>query len=107
MKKKQKRTVVSGPWDIAALVMAGLLALNLLCMLVLLLAGAGMMSLLECGMSLGVLLLVGMGVYFLGKARELERLPRLALLGTLAAGGLLLGLLGLALAALLLFSGNS
>ena len=54
MKKKQKRTVVSGPWDIAALVLAGLLALDLLCMLVLLLAGAQMRSHLECGMVLGV-----------------------------------------------------
>lgn len=107
MKKKQKRAVVSGPWDIAALVLAGLLALDLLCMLVLLLAGAEMRSQLECGMVLGVLLLVGMGVYYLGKPRGMKPAARRALLGTVLAAGLLLAFLGLALAALLLFSGNS
>ena len=106
MKKKQKRAVVSGPWDIAALVLAGLLALDLLCMLVLL-AGAEMRSQLECGMVLGVLLLVGMGVYYLGKPRGMKPAARWALLGTVLAAGLLLAFLGLALAALLLFSGNS
>ena len=43
MKKKQKRAVVSGPWDIAALVLAGLLYLIVAAFLVLAVAGIGLL----------------------------------------------------------------
>lgn len=107
MKKKQKRAVVSGPWDIAALVLAGLLYLDTLCFLILLAAGIGLLIVhaLECGIVTGVLLLIALALYLPGK-RRMEKLPRRLLLGALIAGGAMLLLFSLAIAALVLYTAH-
>ena len=60
MKVKRKAGPPLGPWDIAAFVMAGLLYLDVLCFLILMVAGIGLLLVyaLECGIVTGVLLLL-------------------------------------------------
>ena len=98
MKVKRKAGPPLGPWDIAAFVMAGLLYLDVLCFLILTVAGIGLLLVyaLECGIVTGVLLLLGMFLYFLGKSRGMGKLSRRLLLGGLIAGGVLLLLFALA-----------
>ncbi len=105
MKKKQKRAVVSGPWDIAALVLAGLLYLIVAAFLVLAVAGIGLLIVyaLEMGVAAGVLLLAALALYLPGK-RRMESLPRRLLLGALIAGGAMLLLFSLAIGALVLYT---
>ena len=88
MKVKRKAGPPLGPWDIAACVMAGLLLVYAL----------------ECGIVTGVLLLLGMFLYFLGKSRGMGKLSRRLLLGGLIAGGVLLLLFALAVGALILYT---
>ena len=97
MKVKRKAGPPLGPWDIAACVMAGLLYLDVLCFLILTVAGIGLLLVyaLECGIVTGVLLLLGMFLYFLGKSRGMGKLSRRLLLGGLIAGGVLLLLFAL------------
>ena len=92
MKVKRKAGPPLGPWDIAAFVMAGLLYLDVLCFLILTVAG------------IGLLLLLGMFLYFLGKSRGMGKLSRRLLLGGLIAGGVLLLLFALAVGALILYT---
>ena len=92
MKVKRKAGPPLGPWDIAACVMAGLLYLDVLCFLILTVAG------------IGLLLLLGMFLYFLGKSRGMGKLSRRLLLGGLIAGGVLLLLFALAVGALILYT---
>ena len=103
MKVKRKDGPPLGPWDIAACVMAGLLYLDVLCFLILTVAGIGLLLVyaLECGIVTGVLLLLGMFLYFLGKSRGMGKLSRRLLLGGLIAGGVLLLLYALAVGALI------
>ena len=103
MKVKRKAGPPLGPWDIAACVMAGLLYLDVLCFLILTVAGIGLLLVyaLECGIVTGVLLLLGMFLYFLGKSRGMGKLSRRLLLG---AGGVLLLLFALAVGALILYT---
>ena len=91
MKVKRKAGPPLGPWDIAACVMAGLLYLDVLCFLILTVAGIGLLLVyaLECGIVTGVLLLLGMFLYFLGKSRGMGKLSRRLLLGGLIDGGVL------------------
>ena len=77
-----------GPWDVAALVLAGLLYLAVLIVLILVLRGVGMLTTaLEAGVFTGVLLLLGMGLYGFAKGRGIGKLARRILLGALWAGG--------------------
>ena len=64
MKVKRKAGPPLGPWDIAACVMAGLLYLDVLCFLILTVAGIGLLLVyaLECGIVTGVLLLFALAV---------------------------------------------
>ncbi|MGI6255281.1 MAG: hypothetical protein ACOYJZ_06570 [Acutalibacter sp.] len=100
---KEKRPGPSlGPWDAAALVLAGLLYLAVLTVLILTLAGVGVLvTALEAGVFTGVLLLLGMAVYFLAKSRGIGRLARRLLLGALWAGGGMLALFCVALGILM------
>ena len=100
MKVKRKASPPLGPWDIAACVMAGLLYLDVLCFLILTVAGIGLLLVyaLECGIVTGVLLLLGMFLYFLGKSRGMGKLSRRLLLGVL------LLLFALAVGALILYT---
>ena len=68
MKVKRKDGPPLGPWDIAACVMAGLLYLDVLCFLILTVAGIGLLLVyaLECGIVTGVLLLLGCSCIFWG-----------------------------------------
>ncbi len=106
MKVKRKDGPPLGPWDIATFVMAGLLYLDVLCFLILTVAGIGLLLVyaLECGIVTGVLLLLGMFLYFLGKSRGMGKLSRRLLLGGLIAGGVLLLLFALAVGALILYT---
>ena len=105
MKVKRKDGPPLGPWDIAAFVMAGLLYLDVLCFLILTVAGIVLLVYaLECGIVTGVLLLLGMFLYFLGKSRGMGKLSRRLLLGGLIAGGVLLLLFALAVGALILYT---
>lgn len=106
MKVKRKAGPPLGPWDIAACVMAGLLYLDVLCFLILTVAGIGLLLVyaLECGIVTGVLLLLGMFLYFLGKSRGMGKLSRRLLLGGLIAGGVMLLLFALAVGALILYT---
>ena len=101
MKVKRKAGPPLGPWDIAACVMAGLLYLDVLCFLILTVAGIGLLLVyaLECGIVTGVMFL-----YFLGKSRGMGKLSRRLLLGGLIAGGVLLLLFALAVGALILYT---
>ena len=66
-----------GPWDVAALVLAGLLYLAVLIVLILVLRGVGMLTTaLEAGVFTGVLLLLGMGLYGFAKGRGIGKLAR-------------------------------
>lgn len=92
-----------GPWDVAALVLAGILYLAVLTVLILVLWGVGVLvTALEAGVFTGVLLLLGMVVYFLAKGRGIGKMARRILLGALWAGGGMLALFCWALAVLLL-----
>src|SRR5699024_10079251 len=106
MKVKRMAGPPLGPWDIAACVMAGLLYLDVLCFLILTVAGIGLLLVyaLECGIVTGVLLLLGMFLYFLGKSWGMGKLSRRLLLGGLIAGGVLLLLFALAVGALILYT---
>lgn len=96
------------PWDVAALVLAGLLFLNELAFLILALAGAGRLFVycVQCAFVLGVLLLLGLLLYGLGKGRGMGRLARRLLLGGLTAGTALFFLFALAVGALVLFAAS-
>ena len=105
---KGKRSAPSlGPWDVAALVMAGLLYLGELTVGILLLGGVGwMVSALEAGVFTAVLLLLGMILYFLGKGRGMGTCWRRVLLGTIVAGGVLIAVSLVAVVVLIAFSAN-
>ena len=96
-----------GPWDIAALVLAGLVYLDVLAFLALAAAGIGLLLVyaLEMGFAAGVLLLVALALYLPGR-RRMARLPRRLLLGALIAGGVMLLLFALAIGALVLYTAN-
>lgn len=96
------------PWDVAAFVLAGLLYLNELAFLILALAGAGRLFVycVQCAFVLGVLLLLGLLLYGLGKSRGMGRLARRLLLGGLIAGTALFFLFALAVGALVLFAAS-
>lgn len=96
-----------GPWDVAALAVAALLYLDVLTFAVLAAAGIGLLivNALETGFALGVLLLVGLGVYLPGR-RRMGKGPRRALLGALWAGGAVLALFCAAIAALALYTAS-
>lgn len=96
-----------GPWDVAALVLAGLLYLAVLTVLLLVLGGVGLLATaLEAGVFTGVLLLLGIGLYFLAKDRGIGKLARRVLLGALwTGGGMLLVFCGM-LAVLLMGIGS-
>ena len=94
------------PWDVAAFVLAGLLYLNELAFLILALAGAGRLFVycVQCAFVLGVLLLLGLLLYGLGKGRGMG--ARRLLLGGLTAGTALFFLFALAVGALVLFAAS-
>ena len=96
------------PWDVAAFVLPGLLFLNELAFLILALAGAGRLFVycVQCAFVLGVLLLLGLLLYGLGKGRGMGRLARRLLLGGLIAGTALFFLFALAVGALVLFAAS-
>lgn len=96
------------PWDVAAFVLAGLLYVNELAFLILALAGAGRLFVycVQCAFVLGVLLLLGLLLYGLGKSRGMGRLARRLLLGGLIAGTALFFLFALAVGALVLFAAS-
>ena len=96
------------PWDVAAFVLAGLLYLNELAFLILALTGAGRLFVycVQCAFVLGVLLLLGLLLYGLGKGRGMGRLARRLLLGGLTAGTALFFLFALAVGALVLFAAS-
>ena len=95
-----------GFWEIAALVLAGLVYLDVLAFLVLAVLGIGLLIVyaLEMGFVAGVLLLLALALYLPGKKR-MAKLPRRLLLGALIAGGVLL-LFALAVGALVLYTAN-
>lgn len=92
MKVRRKESTVLGPWDISAIVIAGLLFLDFLSFLVLLVVGIGLLLVyaLEIGVVTGVLLLIGIALYYLGKRRGLQTRFRRLLLGSIFAGGVML-----------------
>lgn len=96
-----------GFWEIAALVLAGLVYLDVLAFLVLAVLGIGLLIVyaLEMGFVAGVLLLLALALYLPGKKR-MAKLPRRLLLGALIAGGVMLLLFGLAVGALVLYTAN-
>ena len=88
-----------GFWEIAALVLAGLVYLDVLAFLVLAVLGIGLLIVyaLEMGFVAGVLLLLALALYLP---------PRRLLLGALIAGGVMLLLFALAVGALVLYTAN-
>ena len=96
-----------GLWDIAALVLAALLYLSVAAFLALAAAGVGLLIVyaLEIGLAAGVLLLFALALYLPGKKR-MAKLPRRVLLGALLAGGGMLLLFALAIAALLIYTAS-
>lgn len=106
MKVKRKEPASLTLWDVAALVLAGLLYLDVLCLLVVAVAGVGLLLVyaLECGMVTGILLLIGMAVYLLGKRRGMGKIARRLLLGSIISGGIVLLLLALAVGALIFYT---
>ena len=94
-----------GFWEIAALVLAGLVYLDVLAFLVLAVLGIGLLIVyaLEMGFVAGVLLLLALALYLPGKKR-MAKLPRRLLLGALIAGGVMLLLFALAVGALILYT---
>lgn len=108
MKVKRKENPNLGPWDIAALVIAGLLFLDFLSFLILLIVGVDWLLVyaLEMGVVTGVLLLIGIALYYLGKHRKLQTFWRRMLLGSIFAGGSMMVFFGVAVIALIAFSSN-
>lgn len=108
MKVKRKENPNLGPWDMAALVIAGLLFLDFLCFLILLIVGVDWLLVyaLEMGVVTGVLLLIGIALYYLGKHRRLQTFWRRMLLGSIFAGGSMMVFFGVAVIALIAFSSN-
>ncbi len=96
-----------GFWEIAALVLAGLVYLDVLAFLVLAVLGIGLLIVyaLEMGFVAGVLLLLALALYLPGKKR-MAKLPQRLLLGALIAGGVMLLLFALAVGALVLYTAN-
>ncbi len=96
-----------GLWDIAALVLAALLYLSVAAFLALAAAGVGLLIVyaLEIGLAAGVLLLFALALYLPGKKR-MAKLPRRVLLGALLAGGGMLLLFALAIAALVIYTAS-
>ena len=96
------------PWDVAAFVLAGLLFLNELAFLILALAGAGRLFVycVQCAFVLGVLLLLGLLLYGLGKGRGMGRLARRLGRGGPTAGTALSFLSARAVGALVLFAAS-
>ena len=96
-----------GLWDIAALVLAALLYLSVAAFLALAAAGVGLLIVyaLEIGLAAGVLLLFALALYLPGK-KHMAKLPRRVLLGALLAGGGMLLLFALAIAALLIYTAS-
>ncbi len=88
-----------GFWEIAALVLAGLVYLDVLAFLVLAVLGIGLLIV------AGVWLLLALALYWPGKKR-MAKLPRRLLLGALIAGGVMLLLFALAVGALVLYTAN-
>lgn len=87
-----------GLWEVAALVIGGLLYAAVALFLILLLAGGALLAdALELGFLAGVLLLVGIFLYLAGKRRGMARFWRRFLLGALVAAGLLLALFSVAI----------
>ncbi len=95
-----------GFWDIAALVVAGLLYLDVLAFLFLAVTGVGILlvNALEVGLVAAVLLVLGIGAYILGKRRGLGKVPRRVLLGALVAAGVLLLLFAAAVVGLVIYT---
>lgn len=108
MKVKRKENLNLGPWDMAALVIAGLLFLDFLSFLILLIVGVDWLLVyaLEMGVVTGVLLLIGIALYYLGKHRRLQTFWRRMLLGSIFAGGSMMVFFGVAVIALIAFSSN-
>lgn len=108
MKVKRKENSNLGPWDMAALVIAGLLFLDFLSFLILLIVGVDWLLVyaLEMGVVTGVLLLIGIALYYLGKHRRLQTFWRRMLLGSIFAGGSMMVFFGVAVIALIAFSSN-
>ena len=108
MKVKRKENSNLGPWDIAALVISGLLFLDFLSFLILLIVGVDWLLVyaLEMGVVTGVLLLIGIALYYLGKHRRLQTFWRRMLLGSIFAGGSMMVFFGVAVIALIAFSSN-
>ena len=113
MKVKRKENSNLGPWDMAALVIAGLLFLDFLSFLILLIEAEAAKSVsrnrvyaLEMGVVTGVLLLIGIALYYLGKHRRLQTFWRRMLLGSIFAGGSMMVFFGVAVIALIAFSSN-
>ena len=102
MKGQQKSGRPLGLWEVAALVIGGLLYVAVVLFLILLLAGRALLAdALELGFLAGVLLLVGIFLYLAGKRRGMARFWRRFLLGALVATGLLLALFSVAIGLLL------
>ena len=102
MKGQQKSGRPLGLWEVAALVIGGLLYAAVALFLILLLAGGALLAdALELGFLAGVLLMVGIFLYLAGKRRGMARFWRRFLLGALVAAGLLLALFSVAIGLLL------
>lgn len=98
MKGQQKSGRPLGLWEVASLVIGGLLYAAVALFLILLLAGGALLAdALELGFLAGVLLLVGIFLYLAGKRRGMARFWRRFLLGALVAAGLLLALFSVAI----------
>lgn len=108
MKVKRNENPNLGPWDMAALVISGLLFLDFLSFLILLIVGVDWLLVyaLEMGVVTGVLLLIGIALYYLGKHRKLQTFWRRMLLGSIFAGGSMMVFFGVAVIALIAFSSN-
>ena len=101
MKGQQKSGRPLGLWEVAALVIGGLLYVAVVLFLILLLAGGALLAdALELGFLAGVLL-VGIFLYLVGKRRGMARFWWRFLLGALVATGLLLALFSVAIGLLL------
>ena len=101
MKGQQKSGRPLGLWEVAALVIGGLLYVAVVLFLILLLAGGALLAdALELGF-LAEVLLVGIFLYLVGKRRGMARFWRRFLLGALVATGLLLALFSVAIGLLL------
>lgn len=106
MREKRQTKPELTPWDVATFVLAGLLYGNELAFLILALVGVSRLFVycVQCAFVLGVLLLLGLLLYGLGKRWGMGKLARRLLLGGLIAGTALFFLFALAVGALLLFA---